>query len=168
MISRRAPRSARRAKEAERAADPAAARSAAVALLARRDFASGELHARLTARGFTAPAATEALLALAAQGVLSDERYAHNFVAYHAGRGQGPIRIAAELRARGLAQSLIEAALASGSDWRALAGAARIRRFGKAAPASWKEKARQARFLQYRGFSADHIRAATGTDPDTD
>ncbi len=155
-------------KHTASAADPAAARAAAVALLARRDFANGELHARLTARGFEAPAATEALAVLAAQGVLSDERYAHNYVAYHAGRGQGPIRIAAELRARGLAQPLIDTALASGPDWRALAGAARVRRFGKAAPASWKERARQARFLQYRGFSADHIRAATGTDPDTD
>jgi regulatory protein len=44
----------------------------------------------------------------------------------------------------------------------------RVRRFGKTPPASWKERTRQARFLQYRGFSADHIRAATGADPDTD
>jgi regulatory protein len=169
MTLRRAPRAeSGSAKDTVGAADPAAARSVAVALLARRDFASGELHARLTARGFETPAATAALAALAAQGVLSDERYAHNYVAYHAGRGQGPIRIAADLRARGLAQPLIDTALASGPDWRALACAARLRRFGKVAPASWKEKARQARFLQYRGFSADHIRAANGTDSDTD
>lgn len=166
MSLRRAPRPARRAPE--RAADPAAARSAAVALLARRDYARGELHDRLIARGFEAAAVAEALSTLATEGVLSDERYALHYVAYHADRGQGPIRIAAELRARGLPQLLIEAALDSGPDWRAFAAAARIRRFGKAAPASWKDKARQARFLQYRGFSADHIRAVTGTDPDTD
>jgi len=168
MSLRRAPRSASRVPSAERPADPAAARAVAVALLARRDFASGELHARLTARGFEAAAATEALASLAAEGLLSDERYALNYVTWHAGRGQGPVRIAAELRALGLPPPLIEAALESGPDWRALAAAARVRRFGRAAPASWKDKARQARFLQYRGFSADHIRAATGTDPDTD
>ena len=137
-------------------------------MLARRDFASGELRERLTARGFEAAAAAEALAALMAHGELCDERFAQNYVAYHAGRGHGPIRIAAELRARGVAQPLIEAALADGPDWRAVAGTVRARRFGKAAPPSWKERARQARFLQYRGFSADHIRAATGADPDTD
>jgi regulatory protein len=168
MISRRAPRPGGRATGAERPADPAAARTAAAALLARRDFASTELDARLIARGYEPPVATEAVAGLAAQGVLSDERFAHDYVASRAGRGHGPLRIAAELRARGLAAALIEAALAAAVDWRALAGAARARRFGKAPPASWKEKARQARFLQYRGFSADHIRAATGIDPDTD
>lgn len=168
MVLRRASRAAGRGKCGEEAADPAAARSAAVALLARRDFARDELHARLTAGGFEAPAAAAALEALIAQGLLSDERYAQNYVTYHSGRGHGPIRIAAGLRARGIAETLIEAALASGPDWRALAGTARARRFGKAAPANWKEKARQARFLQYRGFSADHIRAATGADSETD
>lgn len=163
MTLRRAPGPAK-----EGAADPAAARAAAVALLARRDFASAELGERLAAAGFDAQAAAEALAELTAEGALDDERYAHNYVAYHAGRGRGPIRIGADLRARGLPQELLEAALASGPDWRAAAAAARARRFGKPAPASWRERARQARFLQYRGFSADHIRAATGADPDTD
>jgi regulatory protein len=152
----------------ERAGDPAAARAAAVALLARRDLPSGELRERLGARGFTPSAIAAALAALAGDGALNDERYAHNYVAYHASRGRGPIRIGADLRSRGLSQELIEAALGGGPDWRAAAAAARARRFGKVAPVSWREKARQARFLQYRGFSADHIRAATGADPDTD
>ena len=129
---------------------------------------SGELRERLSARGIGPEATAAALAALAAEGALNDERYAHNYVAYHAGRGRGPIRIAADLRSGGLPPELIDAALASGPDWRALAGTARARRFGKAAPANWKEKARQARFLQYRGFSADHIRAATGADSETD
>jgi regulatory protein len=154
--------------EVERADDSAAARAAAVALLARRDLPSGELRKRLGARGFAPAAIAEALDVLAEEGALNDERFARNYVAYHAGRGHGPIRIGADLRARGLPSELVEAALGSGPDWRAAAAAARARRFGKAAPASWREKARQARFLQYRGFSADHIRAATGADPDTD
>ena len=169
MSPRRAAGPKPRSEEnAQRAADPAAARAAAVALLARRDLPSGELRERLSERGYAPEATAAALSALAAEGALNDERYAHNYVAYHAGRGRGPVRIGADLRARGLPQELIEAALASVPDWRALAAAARVRRFGKAAPGSWREKARQARFLQYRGFSADHIRAATGADPDTD
>jgi SOS response regulatory protein OraA/RecX len=35
-------------------------------------------------------------------------------------------------------------------------------------PESWSDKARQARFLQYRGFSSDHIRFALGSDFDPD
>jgi regulatory protein len=169
MCTRRATRPEPHSSEgAERAADPVAARAAAVALLARRDLPSGELRERLGARGFAVEATAAALAALAAEGALNDERYAHNYVATQAGRGRGPVRIGADLRAHGLPQELIEAALESGPDWRAAAAAARARRFGKPAPVSWREKARQARFLQYRGFSADHIRAATGADPDTD
>jgi regulatory protein len=166
MAQRRAASS--KPRSAEDAADPAAARAAAVAWLARRDLPGGELRERLSARGFGPEAIAAALAALTAEGALNDERYAHNYVAYHAGRGRGPIRIGADLRACGLPPELIEAALGGGPDWRAAAAAARARRFGKATPVSWREKARQARFLQYRGFSADHIRSATGADPDTD
>jgi regulatory protein len=162
------PRRGRGAALNESAADAAAARLAALALLARRDYANGELHARLRQRGFVAAAAAEAVGMLTAEGAVNDARYAENYVTYHAGRGQGPTRIGAELRARGVAPELIEAALANGPDWRAVARAARERRFGRQLPGSWRERARQGRFLQYRGFSSDHIRAALGADPDAD
>jgi len=100
--------------------------------------------------------------------VLDDARYAANYVSYHSERGQGPLRIAADLRALGLAVEVIEAALAGGPDWAALAREVRIRRFGLEAPADWAGKGRQARFLQYRGFSSDHIRSALGADFDPD
>jgi regulatory protein len=147
--------------------DPEAMRAAAVALLARRDFASGALRERLAAQGFELSALAGVVAELQREGLLNDERYAHNYVAYHAGRGQGPLRIGAELRREGLPETLIEAALAEGPDWSALARRVRAARFGEP-PSSWPERARQARFLQYRGFSSDHIRAATGADPNLD
>jgi len=170
MLRRRAPKRVPGSSGSDpaRATDPAAARATAVALLARRDLPSGEVRERLAARGFEAAATAEALAALASEGALDDGRFARNYVAYHAGRGHGPVRIRADLRARGLAPELIETALAAGLDWQALAAAARVRRFGRPAPADYRDKARQARFLQYRGFSADHIRAATGADSDMD
>ena len=136
-------------------------------LLARRDFTVRELSERLIQRGFEEATAAGAMAELVRDGVLDDGRYAQNYVAYHAGRGQGPLRIAAELRRSGLAASLIEAALATGPDWSALARKVCRAKFGPQAPDSWTERARQARFLQYRGFSSDHIRAATDVDPDT-
>jgi regulatory protein len=148
-------------------ADPKELRSAAVALLARRDFASGALCERLTAQGFTVTAAATVVAELQREGIVNDVRYAQNYVEFHAGRGQGPVRIAAELRRKGLSEALIEGALAEGPDWAALARHVRAARFG-APPSGWPEKARQARFLQYRGFSSDHIRAATDADLDLD
>jgi regulatory protein len=154
----------RKSIEPEKKRDPATVRAAAVALLARRDFASGELRDRLAERGFDSDAVSEAVAELVAERALDDARFADNYAAYHAERGQGPIRIAADLRLRGLPPGLIDAAIGAGSDWSARARAARSRRFGPEPPASWPEKSRQARFLQYRGFSSDHIRAALGTD----
>jgi regulatory protein len=147
--------------------DAKALRAAAVALLARRDFASGALRDRLTTQGFEASAAAEMVTELQREGIVNDARYAQNYVAYHAGRGQGPLRMTADLRRKGVAEPLIEAALAEGPDWVGLARQVRTARFG-APPSNWMEKARQARFLQYRGFSSDHIRAATGADLDLD
>jgi regulatory protein len=154
--------------DARQRTDPAAARAAAVALLARRDFPSAELRKRLCARGFGPDAVAEVIAGLVRERILDDARFAHNYVGYRAPRGQGPRRIAAELLKHGLAEELVDAALAHGPDWNVLAAEVRRVKFGAAAPANVREWDRQARFLQYRGFSADHIRAATGADPDTD
>jgi len=144
--------------------DPQKARLAAVALLARRDFATGELAARLREDGYPEEAVAGVIADLTAGRILDDARFATQFVTYHAERGQGPHRIARELGQRGVGPALIEAALAAGPDWAARAREVRIRRFGLAIPDSWPQKARQGRFLQYRGFSSDHIRSALGPD----
>ena len=152
----------------EAAADPEAIRGAALTLLARRDWLTGELSARLQASGGEPDATAGVIAELAGERLLDDVRYAERYVASRAERGHGPVRIAADLASLGAPRELIEAALESGPDWRAVAGAVRRRKFGAAPPDSWAEKARQARFLQYRGFSSDHIRAATGADLEPD
>ncbi len=152
----------------EAAGDPHSARAAAVALLARRDHFSAELRRKLLERGFEPAAALEALEALEAERLLDDARCLERFVAYRAERGQGPLRIALDLKAHGVPAERIGPALEAAADWRALARTVRRRRFGAAAPADWSEKARQARFLQYRGFSSDDIRAAIGAELELD
>jgi regulatory protein len=157
----------RRITSAE-AADPVAARGAAVALLARRDFASEELRARLEGKGFETGVVATTVAELLDERALNDERYAANYVGFGAAHGHGPLRISAELKALGLPAELIDATVKEGADWRALAGEVRRRKFGSEPPAEWSEKARQARFLQYRGFSSDHIRSALDADIDLD
>jgi regulatory protein len=92
-------------------------------------------------------------------------------VAYRARRGQGPVRIRNELRRAGVAAETVESALAADADapdFVALAREARRRKFGADLPKDWKERSKQARFLQYRGFSTDHIRAVLEGDPEID
>jgi regulatory protein len=164
----------RRALDDTQVADPNAARSAALALLARRDFSVAELSARLRERGYAELAVGQAIGELVEERTLNDARYAEHYVHVHAQRGQGPRRIRMDLAEAGVDATLVEAALKEGPDWSVLARDTRRRRFGEAAPSDWAERAAQARFLQYRGFSNDHIRSALGGseadlafDPDT-
>ena len=137
-------------------------------LLSRRDFCTRELHHNLVAQGYEIPIVEQVVAELQERGFLNDERYAQQYVAQHAERGQGPLRIGRELGVLGIEAALIEAALAAGEDWSRRAREQRIRRFGLEQPSDWAGKARQARFLQYRGFSTDHIRAALGSEVDDD
>jgi regulatory protein len=139
-----------------------------VRLLARRDFASGELRGRLLGQGFEAATAAGAIGELVEERLLDDARYVGNYISYHAQRGEGPVRIADELKGFGLAEDMVAAALAEGPDWRVLAREVLLRKFGAEEPSSSAEKARQARFLQYRGFSSDHIRSALGPEFEPD
>ena len=158
----------RKQVDSQKAGNARAVRAAAIALLARRDFATVELCRRLESYGYDSSVVGASITELAAERIVNDARFSENYVAYHASRGHGPARIAADLKARGLPRDFIETALATISNWRARAQAVRSRRFGAEVPQSWPEKSRQARFLQYRGFSADHIRAALGTDLNLD
>jgi regulatory protein len=157
--------------ESAQAVDPRAAYSAAVALLARRDYSRVELSRKLADRGFSTDAVTQALAELGESRLLDDSRYGANVVAYRARRGQGPARIRNELRRAGVAAETVESALATDADspdFVALAREARRRKFGDELPKDWKARAKQARFLQYRGFSTDHIRAVLEGDPEID
>jgi regulatory protein len=156
----------RAGKAPEHPDSPEAARRVALLLLGRRDYASGELLAKLTVSGYTQEAAQAALAALQEERLLDDSRFLDNFVRAHAGRGQGPARIRQELAQLGFPPADIQAALEAGPDFTALCREVRARKFGARPPASWAERGRQGRFLQYRGFSSDDIRLATGQDPD--
>jgi regulatory protein len=135
------------------------ARKAAVRLLARREHSARELQAKLTARGIEPDAALEAVADLGREGLQSDARFAEMYVRSRAERGYGPVRIGAELGERGVGDELIRAHLdEAGYDWRARAEQVRRKRFGARLPQDWRERSRQARFLQYRGFGAEHLR----------
>lgn len=143
-----------------------AARQAALQLLARRDFGSAELAAKLRDRGFHETIVADLVEALQRERLVNDARYAEHFVSYHAARGQGPIRIGQEMRRLEVPSDLIDRYLEEGQDWSVRACEVRRKKFGGREPESYAEKAKQARFLQYRGFTASQIRVALGSDVD--
>jgi regulatory protein len=159
----------RRSKPGAEAAEDLTAgdcRRAAMDLLARREHGRVELERKLAARGFSPELIAPVLEKLAAERLLDESRYAEAFVSGRARRGQGPVRIASELRQRGVAETHSGDALAVAEvDWAALARETREAKFGSAPPADYREWARQARFLQYRGFTMEQIRAALGEAP---
>jgi regulatory protein len=162
---RRLPKPEAADKAAE--ADERTVRTAAYALLAGRDFSRHELTERLLRKGYDARVVGESVQNLVAEGLLRDERYVELFVTQRAGRGHGPVRIRMDLRERGVDEELIEQALVTTEvDWIRTAREARRRKFGVSPPADYHERAKQARFLQYRGFSSEQIRAALGPGED--
>jgi regulatory protein len=132
-----------------------------VRLLARREHSIEELRRKLLSKGYPADTIEPVIQKLAGKRLVSDERFTSSFVHHHAKRGQGPVRIRAELRQQGIPDSQVEQALGSAEvDWVQLAREVRRRKFGATPPRSLGERAKQARFLQYRGFDAEQLRAA--------
>ena len=145
---------------------PPSARRVAMDALARREHSREELRRKLVAKDLPSADIEDALDALQAEGLASDARFAEAFVAARSRRGQGPRRIRAELEARGVAPALADEPL-SAVDWGATAAAARLKKFGTGRPADLRERARQVRFLEYRGFTGEQIRQALEATDDS-
>ena len=131
-------------------------RARAMRLLARREHSRAELERKLSHIAHQGDDVGTVIEELAQRGWLSDARYAEQTVRAKA-RRFGPLKVAHELRAKGVADEAIEAAFrAAGDD-----GAADIERVWRtrfcATPNNDRERARQVRFLQGRGFRLDDI-----------
>jgi len=136
---------------------PAAVRRAAMDLLARREHGRMELSRKLRSRGASPDLIEPALEKLADEGLLSEARYLESFVRMRANAGYGPLRIREELTQRGLLREEIEQALRdSGFDWNEQLREVWLRKFGEL-PGDQRERARQGRFLSYRGYPLDSI-----------
>lgn len=145
-------------------------RKKAMDLLARREHAVAELQQKLQTfakkKDLDGAITADVIDALQSEGLLSDERFTEMFVRYRANNGYGPMRIQTELRERGVSEK-IQSTFLDFADtlWSKRAVKVRHKRFGSELPEDFKERARQARFLQYRGFTTDQInRTLAGDD----
>ena len=160
MFGRRT-RVARVAKGDDDGADdapPVNLRAKAIGYLARREHSRAELAAKL-ARLSSDRIAIDALLdTLIAENFLSERRAAQSIVRVRSAR-QGSIRVAGELRARGITGDLATEMLQGLKSTEAeRARALWERKFGEPAP-DLSGRAKQMRFLQTRGFALDVIRS---------
>lgn len=166
-----------RERRSARGSDAATPRTAtppktlAIRWLARRDYSRAELTQRLRQRGVADDDIERALDELAAAGYLSDARYAQTVVAQRAGR-YGKRAIVHALKERGIPAAEAAEALAPLAATDELADAQTLwqQRFG-VAPTNEREKARQVRFLQSRGYGlsvALRVLQAAGAPGDDD
>ncbi len=130
----------------------------AVSLLARREHSVSELRNKLQQYDHQQNEIEKTLKWLETNDLQSDQRFTQSYLRHRSQRGCGELRIKQELKQRGVNDTLIAEAFKSAEiDWFALAVAVRCKRFGEQVPADFKERAKQLRFLQYRGFTHEQI-----------
>lgn len=152
-----------RSEERPVADETGIARESALRLLARREHSVDELRRKLKRRGYSGNTIDAVVGSLGAAESVSDARFAESFVRVRSERGQGPLRIRAELRDRGISDPLADEVLTATSQyWLERARKARSKRFGETVPETREDWNRQARFLAQRGFPSDLIYRTLG------
>ena len=135
-----------------------AVRRAALDALARREQGRAELTKKLLRRGAPLELIHTALDALEEHGLLSETRYLEVYIHSRVSAGYGPLRIATELKARGIDREAIGNALDEADvNWDEVLQRLFQRKFGGRRAVTPQEYAQQQRFLNYRGFSLEVI-----------
>jgi regulatory protein len=136
--------------------EPVPLKARAMRLLARREHSRLELARKLTRLAEEGDDIDVVLDELTRKGWLSDARYAEHSVRAKASRF-GPLKVAHELRCKGIGEETIEAAFrAAGVDGAADMQRVWASRFSEK-PTNERERARQVRFLQGRGFPFEPV-----------
>ena len=135
----------------------------AARLLTRAPRTEAELEARLVARGYQRATAAKTVARCRELGYVGDERFAHDRARALRARGAGSLKIAADLAARGLSETLVEAAVEASRD-----GEPEIVWARRVLERERKVRGAQAwRLLSGRGFPEDVVADVAG-DPGDD
>jgi len=124
--------------------------------LARREHSRAQLQRKLSFLASEGEDVEALLDDLARRGWLSDARFAEQTIRSKS-RRFGPLKLTHELRSKGVEDETVSAAFrAAGAEGIASIEAVWRSRFANA-PVNERERARQVRFLQGRGFALDGI-----------
>jgi len=137
----------------------------AIYLLAQREHSAKELKRKLLKAEFPVDEIEQNLVRLAEAGLQSDKRFSEVYTYSRSAKGFGCRRIRQELKERGVSSTYIDEALTQAKiDWFSLATSVRCKRFGEHCPDDFRDRAKQQRFLQYRGFTHEQIKESFNTD----
>ena len=134
-------------------------REHAIALLERREHSQLELKKKLLNKGYKLTKVEALITLLAIEGLQSDERYTEVYVRQRITAGFGPHRILAELKHRGISDSLVYRYLPYDKPfwWEVLSQLCKRKYREQHLNLTKKNSARLARFLMQRGFDLEHI-----------
>lgn len=133
-------------------------RRAALNLLARRDHSQVELVQKLKLKGHPLPEIKEVIARLASERLINEQRYTENYIYSRRNKGYGPERIALELQQKGITEETIAEHLQiTDNAWFINARKVWQKHFKGQKPENYSDKAKQMRFLQYRGFTREQI-----------
>jgi len=127
-------------------------RAFAFRLLGRREYSVFELNRRIRQKWPEAEGIGDLMNALVEENLLSDERFTESFVRFRLQRFQGPLKIQAALRGKGVSDSLISRELEEHSEkWTELAAQWLLRQ--TSLPVDFEQKKTYYRRLISRGFT---------------
>ena len=129
--------------------------AAALKMLMRREHSKLELRQKLNLKDFDDAVINDSISLLVEQKYQSDERFSEAFILMRFNQGKGPIKISMELKSRGISEFDLTL-----FNWFELAKDVKYKKFGDSKFLDYKEKSKQKRFLQSRGFGFDEINQA--------
>lgn len=124
----------------------------ALKILARREHSRLELTRKLSTKDFEINEINQAIDKLILQKYQNNSRFAFEFVQMKYNQGKGKILIRANLQEHGIDDFDF-----TNFDFLKLCKKVKINKFGEDIPQDFKEKTKQMRFLQSRGFDFNEI-----------
>ena len=125
----------------------------ALDLLSRREHSRMELYLKLVKRFESKEDINSALDKLEENNLLSDSRFAEEYVQARRRKGFGPIKIKVELEKRGVEELLISNQINKFDDWDNVAELSFKKRFPDGASKDFKQLQKQKNFLTNKGFT---------------
>ncbi|MCT8089151.1 regulatory protein RecX [Acinetobacter sp. C_4_1] len=134
-------------------------RSYAFAVLTRKEYSKADLIEKLALYALDRGEVLKLVDELAKENYQSDQRVAETLLSSQKRKGKGPNRIKMALKSKKIDSSLIQDELKE-TDWNEQAYQLKVKKFGLEVEKEPKLKAKQIRFLMYRGFEMDAIMQA--------
>ena len=125
----------------------------ALDLLSRREHSRKELFLKLINRFESQEEINLTLNKLEGKNLLSDSRFAEEYVQARRKKGFGPIKISAELEKRGVYEMLISKEIDKFDDWEKIAELSFKKKFPDGVSKDFRKLQKQKNFLSNKGFT---------------